>query len=504
MNFPRDRRWYIVSGIAVLLPTVAFAQSPAVTIRATRLLDGRGGTVENAVVTVENGRITRVERATAGAPSTYDLKDMTLLPGLIDAHAHVGWYFNRQGRYHSGRGDGETAQDGVTASEANVHATLLNGVTTMQSPGAATDKDIRDRIAADKLPGPRVLTSLQPLQSANSTPEQFRATVRQRKEQGADFIKVFAAGSIRDGGAPTLSQAQLDAICNEAKTVGLRVMVHAHSAESVKRAVQAGCTQIEHGVFVTEDNLKMMAERGTYFDPQVNLVFRNYLENRSKYQGIGNYNDVGFASMQQALPLALNAFRKAIATSGVKVVFGTDAVAGSHGRNVDELVNRVRDGGQSPMDAIMSATSLGAEAIGMGKQLGALAPGFDADIIATDGDPSKDILALHRVAFVMKGGKVFRNPIGEKPPEPAALVGKWLGVAGPNVTVALEFAADGEAKVTPEPGNPPAVTRYATDGGRLTVTYPDGSHKAYRWRIDAQLLTLDQDGGPRFIFRKAS
>jgi hypothetical protein len=268
--------------------------------------------------------------------------------------------------------------------------------------------------------------------------------------------------------------------------------------------VAAGCTQIEHGVFVTEENLKLMAERGTYFDPQLNLVFRNYLENRAKYQGIGNYNDAGFASMARALPLALKGFQKAIATPGVKVVFGTDAVAGSHGRNADELVSRVRDGGQSPMDAIVSATSLGAEAIGMGQQIGTIAPGYDADLIATEGDPSQDITALHRVAFVMKGGKVYRNLVDAPPSEPGALVGKWLGMAGPAVTVALEFAADGTVRVTAAPGNEPAAARYTTaDGGRVTITSADGSHKAYRFRVESQILALDPDEGARFIFRKA-
>src|SRR5262249_14996920 len=151
-----------------------------------------------------------------------------------------------------------------------------------------------------------------PLQGARATPEQLREVVRTRKQQGADFIKVFASASIREGGTPTMTDEQLQAICGEAKAVGLRVMVHAHSAESVRAATLAGCTQIEHGVFVTEESLKLMAERGTYFDPQCCLVFRNYLDNRAKYQGIGNYNDAGFAAMERALPLALRAFQKAL------------------------------------------------------------------------------------------------------------------------------------------------------------------------------------------------
>jgi imidazolonepropionase-like amidohydrolase len=186
-------------------------------------------------------------------------------------------------------------------------------------------------------------------------------------------------------------------------------VVHAHSAASVRAATLAGCTQIEHGVFVTQSELDLMAEKGTYFDPQCSLVFRNYLDNREKYDGIGNYNADGFAAMERALPLAAEAIRKAVKTPKLKMVYGTDAVAGAHGRNAEDLVCRVQTSGQKPMDAIISATSLNAEAMGLGASIGTLAAGMDADIIAVDGDPTKNITALRDVSFVMKGGKVFRD-----------------------------------------------------------------------------------------------
>ena len=241
------------------------------------------------------------------------------------------------------------------------------------------------------------------------TPDSMRALVRQRKAEGADVIKIFASASIRDGGTQTLSDEQLTAICSEAKAQGLRTMVHAHSAASIKASVNAGCNQIEHGVFADDESLKLMADRGVYFDPQICLVFRNYLDNRAKYDGIGNYNDEGFASMEKALPIAAAMYGRAIRTPGLKVIFGTDAVAGAHGRNAEELVCRVQAGGQSPIDAITSATSLGAEALRMGDQFGTIAAGMQADMIAVQGDPTKDITALRRVMFVMKGGKVYKN-----------------------------------------------------------------------------------------------
>jgi imidazolonepropionase-like amidohydrolase len=290
----------------------------------------------------------------------------------------------------------------------NAFVTLTSGVTTVQSPGSPEDKDLREFIATGPTPGPRVLTSLQPISSPRLSPDTLREIVRRRKAEGADFIKIFASQSIRDGGAPTLSQEQLNAICGEAKTQGLRTLVHAHSAESMKEATLAGCTQIEHGVFATDDVLRLMAERGTYFDPQCGLVFRNYLDNRAKYEGIGNYNEAGFAAMEKAIPLAVAAFKRARTIPGLKIVWGTDAVAGAHGRNVEDLICRVQDGGQPPMEAIISATSLGAQAMSLGDRIGVVAPGFQADLIAVEGDPSTDITALRRVVFVMKGGRVYR------------------------------------------------------------------------------------------------
>jgi imidazolonepropionase-like amidohydrolase len=206
-----------------------------------------------------------------------------------------------------------------------------------------------------------------------------------------------------------MSDAQLQALCGEAKAVGLRTVVHAQSDASVRAAALAGCTQIEHGIFVQQASLDLMAARGTWFDPQCALVLQNYLDNRPKYDGIGNYNAEGFAAMERALPLTTAATRMALATPGLKVLYGTDAVAGAEGRNAEDLVCRVREAGEAPMHAIVAATSLNAEALGLGDRIGAVAEGYEADLIATDGDPSQDITAVRRVSFVMKGGTVVRN-----------------------------------------------------------------------------------------------
>ena len=206
-----------------------------------------------------------------------------------------------------------------------------------------------------------------------------------------------------------MTPAQVNAICDEGKKLGLRTVVHAHGPESIRNAVNAGCTQIEHGVLATQAELDLMAAKHVYFDPQCVLIFRNYLDNRAKYEGIGNFNAEGFASMEKAIPLAAEVIRKANATKGLKVLYGTDAVAGAHGKNAEDLVCRVQSAGENPMHAIISATSLNAEAFGLGDKIGALAPGMQADIIALDGDPISDITAVRRVAFVMKGGAVFKG-----------------------------------------------------------------------------------------------
>ena len=357
---------------------------------------------------VDGGKIVRIDEHPAGAD--IDLGDRTLLPGGIDTHVHIAWHFDADGRSHDDETDRhETPQQSALYAAENAYATLLGGITTVQSLGAEVDQPLRDAIARGVLPGPRILTAIDPIFDEKLSPEAMRAAVRKLKADGADVVKIFASQSIRNGGAPTMSQEQMDAVCGEAKSAGLRVAVHAHGPESVKRAVLAGCTSIEHGALIDQPTLDLIAKHGAYFDPNIDLVFRNYFENRAHFLGIGNYTEEGFAQMKLAVPKALNVFRMGLKTPGLKMVFGTDAVAGSHGRNFQELEYRVREGGQKPMEAIISATSLAAESLGLGDRIGSIAPGYEADLIAVDGDPLADIGALERVSFVMKGGRIYKE-----------------------------------------------------------------------------------------------
>jgi imidazolonepropionase-like amidohydrolase len=394
------------------------AQAPqAVTIRAGRLLDGRGGSQQNVVVTIDDGRIVSIGKA--AAPATYDLSKYTLLPGFIDTHVHIGWHFGKDGRFDN---TGETPEDRLQAAIENARVTVMNGFTTVQSVGETRDLELRSALEKGDLPGPRILTSVRQINERTgaqrgergappvlATPEQLRQAVRDAKTAGADLIKVFASASIRDGGKQTMTDEQLRATCGEADAQGLRTLVHAHSPESIKAAVLAGCTQIEHGNFATDEVLKLMADKGTYFDPNVGLVLQNYLENKAKFLGIGNYTEEGFAAMEKGIPVVIDMFKRALKTPKLKIVYGTDAVAGAHGRNIEEAIVRVTQGGQKPMDAIVSLTSRSAESMRK-SDIGAIAPGLQADLVAVEGDPLADITALRRVVFVMKGGRPLRKP----------------------------------------------------------------------------------------------
>src|ERR1035441_887145 len=392
------KRWWIL----MVAATLAYGQ--AVVIRTSTLLDGKGHVLKNTDLTIEGGRIARI--GVAKGKAAIDLTGMTVMPGWIDTHIHATWYFNRDGRLEQGgRGAKSTPQQAALYAAANLYATLMGGFTTVQSVGAELEGDLRAQIAAGALAGPRLLTSLRQVNETTGDAGQIRGYVRKMKADGADVVKLFATASIRDGGKMTMTPEQIAAACGEAKAQGLRSVVHAHSSDGARAAVMAGCTAIEHGTFLDDATLELMAARGVFFDPNF-LVLHNYLENKPKFLGIGNYNEEGFLAMEKGLPLVAEVLKRARAHR-VKVVLGTDGVAGAHGRNAEEFIYRVKEGGDRPMDALTSGASVAAESLGMA-DIGAIAMGMQADLVAVEGDPLADITAVRRVAFVMKGGKVYR------------------------------------------------------------------------------------------------
>jgi imidazolonepropionase-like amidohydrolase len=388
--------------------TVLAAQQPQpkrVVIAVSTLFDGKGKVIKDTRIVVEGSKIVRVD-PNAG-PVDYDLRGLTVMPGWIDGHVHITWSFDKNGK---NAGAGDTSQHATLQAAANAWATLLAGFTTVQSVGNVNDIPLRDAINRGELPGPRILTSAEPLfgqGEKSGTPDEIRAFVRKQKEAGADLIKIFAAGSVRRPDL-LLSQEQLNAACDEAKKLGLRTLVHAYK-DAVRAANLAGCTQIEHGTLATDEDLKQLVQRGTWLDPQAGLVFENYLLNKEKFAGKPGFPEEAFPIIKDLIPMYHDFFKQALKAPGLKIVFGSDALAGSHGRNAEEFIDRVRDAGVEPMAAMVSANSLGAAALNMSDQIGSIAPGLQADIIALDGDPLKDITVVRRVVFVMKGGVVYKN-----------------------------------------------------------------------------------------------
>jgi imidazolonepropionase-like amidohydrolase len=376
-----------------------------VVIAARTVLDGRGRVLRNTRIVIEGSKIVAIDPK--AQPVDYDLRSLTVLPGWIDGHVHITWSFGRDGR---NAGGGGTTPEATLQAASNAWVTLMAGFTTVQSVGSPTDIPLRDAINNGALPGPRILTAVEPLigrGEQTSSADELRAFVRKQKEAGADLIKVFAAFSINRPQS-LFSPEQLHAVCDEAKRQGLRTLVHAYK-DAVREATVAGCTQVEHGTLATDEDLKLMAEKGTFLDAQAGLVMKNYLLNKERFVNTPGFTEQSFPLIEKALTMYQDFLRQAVRIPGLKIVFGSDALAGSHGRNAEEFIDRVRECGMDPMNVLVSANSLGAEALGMTTQIGSIGPGMEADIIALAGDPLKDITAVRRVAFVMKGGVVYKN-----------------------------------------------------------------------------------------------
>jgi imidazolonepropionase-like amidohydrolase len=375
----------------------------SVVILTGHALDGRGGVIRDARIRVDHGKIVSLTGAGPAGARTIDLRGYTVLPGWIDTHVHLDSHFDRAGRV---AGRNEPPAEAALGIADNAWRSLMAGFTTVQSVGAMSDSVIRGAIRERGFPGPRVLTSLSPIQGDSTLgTDSLRALVRRRKALGADLIKIFASRSQRVGAGPTLTEEQLRVLCGEATALGLRTMVHAYRSQAAA-AARAGCGQIEHATYGTQADIDAVTRAGAFIGPQVGLVVQNYLANKARYLESG-MTEEGMAIMERDLALDFAICAMAVKT-GAKVVFSTDATAGAHGRNAEEFIGRVEHCGQSRMSALVSANSLAAEAVGLSDRLGALAPGYDADIIALDGDPLMDITAVRRVVFVMRGGVVYR------------------------------------------------------------------------------------------------
>ena len=387
--------------LAAALAAIVLQPAPPsrIVIAVGTALDGRGGVIRDTRLVIQDGKIAAVDPR--AAPIDYDLRKLTVSPGWIDTHVHLNWHFDDQHKSVSG---GEPPEQAALFTAEDAWMTLQGGFTTVQSVGAAIDGPVRDRINRGLLPGPRVLTSLRQITNRSGDPAALRALVQKTKQDGADVIKLFATSGLGAGGDQTMTDEQIQAVCGEAKAQGLRSIVHAIGDKGARASILAGCTAIEHGPFVSDETLDLMVQHGTFFDPNL-LVLHNYLDNRS---GFPSFSEETLATLEKGIAPMADALRRARAHH-VKIVFGTDAVAGAHGRNAEEFVYRVKEAGEKPMDVLVSATSLSAQSLGLGDTIGALAPGYAADIVATEGSLLDDITAVRRVRFVMKGGRVYRS-----------------------------------------------------------------------------------------------
>ena len=392
-----------------------------------------GRAVSPGVVVVSNNKITAIGGTAPAGAEVIDLGDATLLPGLMDAHTHLSDPFERDYRVQELNLLKKPVSERTLDAVDVVRRTLMAGFTTVRDLGSADliDVGLRNAIAAGKIPGPRMLVSVHALGSTGGHCDPFagfapgifgresgindgvingaeaaRLAVRYNVNHGADVIKTCATGGVLsltdDVDTPQLTQAELDALVDEAHALRRKTAAHAHGASGAKRAIRAGIDSIEHGTFLDDEALEVMKARGTYYIPT--LMAAQGLKERLS----DGYLPPAVETKARAAMAALDAtVRKAIA-KGVKIGVGTDAAVYPHGRNAGELV-RLVELGMKPVDALKAATSGDAQLLGVEDRTGTLEPGKLADIVAVPGNPLETISQVEKVRFVMKDGVVYRR-----------------------------------------------------------------------------------------------
>jgi len=420
--------------ILLALGVQLFAQpsSKSVVIHAGHVLDVKTGKLlSDQTIVIEDGKIVSVGASADAKPPAdavrIELPDATVLPGLIDAHTHLT--MDPKFGYEE---LGVSIPREALIGAKNARVTQQAGFTTVRNVGASgfTDVALRDAINAGDVPGPRMLVSGPPLSITgghadnNLLPFEYHATsdgvadgvdgvrhmVRQDIKYGADMIKFMASGGVLSkGDNPQASQYTLEemkAIVEEAHRLGRKVAAHAHGAQAILWASEAGVDSIEHGSYIDDADIAEMKKNGTYLVPTLYLGDW-FLENAER----NHVPDFLLAKAKAVMPAARQNIAHAFA-SGVKVAFGTDAAVYPHGMNAHEFPVMVKLG-LTPLQAIQAATINAADLLGWPGKVGTLDPGAWGDVIAVDGDPLKDVTILEHVKFVMKGGEVVRNEYGK-------------------------------------------------------------------------------------------
>jgi len=373
-----------------------------------KLWDGTGKVTNNAIVVVDSGRITQVSTSKSGIPRNaewVDLRRFSGLPGLIDAHTHITYYWEpKLGKNPRHVEIHPLAQ--VHLARENARLTLTTGVTTIRNLNAFADSDIAVRDLIDKgfFPGPRIFTAGQGL--AAKTPADMESQVKARIKAGHPWVKIFASrGGFDDVTTDqTVPFEAMQAAVQAAHEVGHKVAIHSYGPAGARDAARAGADSIEHGIDIDDETLRLMADRKIYWVPTIDHN-RYYMDARHEY----GFTDEAMANLRQYVEKNLETARRAV-KAGVRLVMGSDAVYTMFGQNTRELEWFIK-AGLTPEQALHTATTNAAAMLGVPRQLGRIAPGAFADIIAVEGEPWKDIQAVtERVRWVMKDGEiVFRR-----------------------------------------------------------------------------------------------
>jgi imidazolonepropionase-like amidohydrolase len=410
--------------IAALLPWPASrAAGPAKAIRFGKLVDGTGRVITNALVVVEGDRIKSVSAGNSPIPAgaeVLDLSRYTALPGLIDVHTHMTYYWDQAPgtRPWAQLGARKPAMSMFLAQE-NARKTLEAGVTTVRNLHAAeyTDIAMRDLINMGAIVGPRMFVSGYGLHTAPqgsrttaasagkgqaSGVDEVAGAVREQIAAGADWVKMFGStGSAQDvSGNQTFTYEEMKAAVDTAHSLGKKIAVHSYGPSGARDAVRAGADSIEHATDMDDDTIAEMVRRGTFYVPTIDHN-RYYAEYREQF----GYGPEVAERLKDYVARNLETARRAF-KAGVRFAMGSDAVFTMFGQNTRELGWFVK-AGMTPQQALAAATTNGAELLGMEKNLGAVAPGYYADIVAVEGDPLADInVVINNVRWVMKGGVV--------------------------------------------------------------------------------------------------
>ncbi|WP_461077817.1 metal-dependent hydrolase family protein [Spirosoma flavus] len=424
------KKIYLLASLS-LLASPLFAQRTL--LHCGNLFDGISNTLQpQMTIVVEGNKITALQKgytAPSGKDQAIDLKNKTVLPGLIDMHVHLESQTRRGG-----------AIDGFTSNPADVayraarfaKTTLLAGFTTVRDlGGSGVNVSLRNAINAGLVEGPRVLTVGKSIATTGghadptngyrkdlmgdpgpedgviNGPEDARKAVRQRYKDGSDLIKITATGGVlsnaKDGSGPQFTEEEVKAVVDAAKDYGYAVAAHAHGAEGMKRAIRAGVQTIEHGTYMDDETIELFKKHGTYYVPTI--IAGKTVADSAKH--FGYYTALVTPKALAIGPKIQATFGKAY-KAGVKIAFGTDAGVFIHGYNAKEFEYMV-EAGMPAVEAIKAALMTNAKLLSLDTQIGSIETGKMADIIAVDENPIQNIKTLQAVRFVMKDGKVYKQ-----------------------------------------------------------------------------------------------